>query len=128
MVLAKSEDISQELINNLTGKVDYLYNEIPVTVPTNNSPFAVCSVDTAIVDMNAYSYTTSSIYVFVQNSSNGAHNRIKINKMIDAIASIFPIHSDNYYFDMMPQIIPMGNDSKGYNVTKIQIKTYVYKK
>ena len=78
--------------------------------------------------MNAYSYTTSSIYVFVQNSSNGTHNRIKINKMIDAIASIFPIHSDNYYFDMMPQIIPMGNDSKGYNVTKIQIKTYVYKK
>lgn len=125
--MVKPEEISSELMTKLTGKIDFLYNEIPITVPVNDSPFVVCSVDSAITDNYAYSYTISSLYIFVKNLANGTHNSKKINIAIDSISSIFPIKSNNYLFNTLPTVIPMGNDSKGYNVTKIQIETFIYK-
>ena len=121
------DDISQELMDDLNGKVQYIYNEVPTTVVDSTSPFVVCSVDTAIIDMMAYYYTVASIYVFVPNLSNGTHNGKKEKIVIDSISSIFPIKSEKYSFNTMPSIIPMGNDNKGYNVNKIQIETYIYK-
>ena len=61
------DDISQELMDDLNGKVQYIYNEVPTTVVDSKAPFVVCSVDTAIIDMMAYYYTVASIYVFVPN-------------------------------------------------------------
>ena len=121
------DDISAELMEDLKGKVDFLYNEIPTIVPANDSPFVVCSVDTAIIDKFAYYYTVSSIYVFVKNLANGTHNGKKLKSIITYISSIFPIKSNNYLFTTLPTVIPMGNDSKGYNVTKIQTETFIYK-
>ena len=122
------DDIAEELMNDLTGKVGFLYNEIPTIVPANDASFAVCSVGSMIIPKGAYSYTIASIDIFVKNLANGTHNGKKLKVITDAISEIFPIKSDKYLFNIFPTVIPMGNDNKGYNVTRIQIETFIYNK
>lgn len=126
MKITSPDDIANELMSKLNGKVSYLYNDIPTIVPVNNEPFVVCSANTTIKDMSAYKYTVASVDVFVKNLDNGTHNSKKAKIVIDSIASIFPIKSDNYMFNNILSVIPMGNYDKGYNVTRIQIETFIY--
>jgi len=121
-------DIANELKDKLSGVTDNIYISVPSTRPTGNPPFIVTSVDSSVIDKYAYYYTESSVQIFVYNLSNGTINGTKLGIIIDAISSKFPIKSDNYYFDVLPTIIPLGNDDKGYNVTEIKIKTLIYKK
>lgn len=126
MIIVKGEDIAQELMNMVKTEIPYAYNSVPNTLPDTTSPFVVCGVYSAIVNMGAYFRTTSSIDLYVPNLQNGTHNSKKIDINEDLISSLFPIKSDNYMFDMMPTVIPLGNDSKGYCVNRIQIETIIY--
>lgn len=126
MIIVKGEDIAQELMNVVKTEIPYAYNSAPNTLPDTTSPFVVCGVYSAIVNMGAYFRTTSSIDLYVPNLQNGTHNNKKIDINEDLISSLFPIKSDNYMFDMMPTVIPLGNDSKGYCVNRIQIETIIY--
>lgn len=124
-------DLEKVLKQTFTGCAGFIYNSLPNIRPkdsnNNNASFIIADVENSIPDMNAYLFTISSILIYVPTLTNGEQNSVARDLIIAKIGDKFPISNKGYEFDLMPTIIPLGNDGKGYYVNKIQIQTIIKK-
>ena len=87
--------------------------------------FVVVSVASTLTDMSAYGRCICAIDMFAKDLSNGCKNGTKLSIMTQKAISIFPISSINYVFSTEPNIIPMGTDTFGYHVERLQITVLI---
>ena len=129
-MILDTEKIEFELKSKLAGVADSIHTSVPDTRVKDKS-FIVVSVDSSVIDEFAYYYTITSVQIFVPNLATGEKNSAMFTKIIDAINRILPeeysLVSGIYEFEMLPKIIPLGNDNKGYFIKEIQIKTIIHK-
>lgn len=85
----------------------------------------VVSVASTLTDMSAYGRCICAIDMFARDLSNGCKNGTKLSIMTQKAISIFPISSINYVFSTEPNIIPMGTDTFGYHVERLQITVLI---
>ena len=97
----------------------------PSISDTTQNELVVVSVASTLTDMSAYGRCICAIDMFARDLSNGCKNGTKLSIMTQKAISIFPISSINYIFSTEPNIIPMGTDTFGYHVERLQITVLI---
>ena len=97
----------------------------PSIVDAKLNELVVVSVASTLTDMSAYGRCICAIDMFARDLSNGCKNGTKLSIMTQKAISIFPISSINYIFSTEPNIIPMGTDTFGYHVERLQITVLI---
>lgn len=97
----------------------------PSISDTTQNELVVVSVASTLTDMSAYGRCICAIDMFAKDLSNGCKNGTKLSIMTQKAISIFPISSINYVFSTEPNIIPMGTDTFGYHVERLQITVLI---
>ena len=97
----------------------------PSISDTTQNELVVVSVASTLTDMSAYGRCICAIDMFAKDLSNGCKNGTKLSIMTQKAISIFPISSINYIFSTEPNIIPMGTDTFGYHVERLQITVLI---
>ena len=113
------------VVKNAGLSLNVYTGDRPSISDTTQNELVVVSVASTLTDMSAYGRCICAIDMFAKDLSNGCKNGTKLSIMTQKAISIFPISSESYIFSCEPNIIPMGTDTFGYHVERLQITVLI---
>ncbi len=75
---------------------------------------------------DTYQLTTGQIAVFARDIQGGLENSLVLERIQDAVCSLFPIRS-NLYLATRPILLPGGSDGAGFHSLIIQFNIRIHK-
>ena len=75
---------------------------------------------------DTYQLTTGQIVVFARDIQGGLENSLVLERMQNAVCSLFPIRS-NLYLATRPILLPGGSDGAGFHSLIIQFNIRIHK-
>lgn len=88
--------------------------------------FLLISLDAINNTADTYQLTRGKIVVFARDIQGGRENSLALERMQDAVCTLFPIRS-NLYLATRPILLPGGSDGAGFHSLIIQFNIRIHK-
>lgn len=108
--------ILEEITGMLAGISDNVFAESrPSAFQDQMQDFIVVSFPSDIPDSNVVQDTTLRIDLAARKEQNGLGKPPKLQRMLDAVTALFPIHPSLRYTVTKPTVVAKGDDGLGFS-------------
>lgn len=120
------EDYYRGIYDMLLGNVsDNVFVEHrPSGVDVQMPDFVIVSLPASIVNQRVYQHTAARFEICVRNKQSGIANTAKLQSMLDALISLFPIRFDRFVLTS-PELLFKGDDENSFTIWLIQANLVV---